>query len=196
MKRRSLPRVAAVVVVLAISMIPLVYAGLLTSAYQNPTTNVGRIHAAVVDEDTATDVTRADGHTERLDLGHQLETSLTRPDGHDVGFTWAAMDAQDAHTAMEKQQIRAILTIPRGFTAAVTKAATTDVSRAATQTLQLSTDDGINYMSGDTRDLHCGPTRGRPHNAGERPLHRLHPRVPWNHPRRNGRRRHRLRAPR
>lgn len=129
-------------------MIPLVYAGFLTSAYQNPTTNVDRIHAAVVDEHTATDVTLAGGRAERLDLGRRLETSLTDPHGTSAGFTWEAMDADQADSAMENQRVRVVLTIPRGFSAAVTKVATSDATGAQRQTLQLRTDDGINYMAG------------------------------------------------
>ncbi|MGO3797296.1 MAG: hypothetical protein ACTJGR_09285, partial [Pauljensenia sp.] len=41
---------ANIIVVIAIAVIPLMYAGLLTSAYQNPTNRVSTIQAAVVNQ--------------------------------------------------------------------------------------------------------------------------------------------------
>ncbi|WP_312348784.1 YhgE/Pip domain-containing protein [Actinomyces sp.] len=140
---------ANIIVVIAVAVIPLMYAGLLTSAYQNPTNRVYTIQAAVVNEDVATDVVLATGSTEHFALGDELEDRLTSPqDGEDVGFTWHSMSAEQAAADMKDEKIRAVLTIPADFSASTTKVGTTDAAAAAQQTLDLRTDDGINYLAG------------------------------------------------
>ncbi len=138
-----------VIVVIAIAVVPLMYGGLLTSAYQNPTNRVSTIKAAVVNEDSAADVELATGSTEHFALGDELEKRLTAPEGgQDVGFTWVSMSADEAETAMGNQDIRAELVIPAGFTQAATTVGTADAAQVAQQRLELRTDDGINYLAG------------------------------------------------
>ncbi|WP_043535933.1 YhgE/Pip domain-containing protein, partial [Actinomyces polynesiensis] len=149
MKKLTGSTLANVIVVIAIAVIPLMYAGLLTSAYQNPTNRVYTIQAAVVNEDVAADVELATGKTRHFALGDELEQRLTDPqDGQDVGFTWHSMTAEQAAQDMKDEKIRAILTIPADFTASTTRVATADSAGAAQQQLELRTDDGINYLAG------------------------------------------------
>jgi len=140
---------ANVVVVVAIAVIPLLYAGLLTSAYQNPTNRLDTMTAAVVDLDTPADVQLATGETRHFALGDELTERLTDPqDGQDVGFTWVEMDEDEARAAMTSEDIRAMLVIPADFTSATTTVATDAPAQAAQQTLSLETDDGVNYLAG------------------------------------------------
>jgi putative membrane protein len=141
---------ANVIVVVAIAIIPLLYAGLLTSAYQNPTNRLDTMTAAVVDLDTPADVTLATGETRHFALGDELADRLTDPqEGQDVGFTWVRMDSEDeARAAMTSEDIRAMLVIPADFTQATTRVAAGDPQDAAQQTLSLETDDGVNYLAG------------------------------------------------
>lgn len=149
MKKLTGSTLANVIVVIAIAVIPLMYAGLLTSAYQNPTNRVYTIQAAVVNEDVAADVELATGKTRHFALGDELEQRLTDPqDGQDVGFTWHSMTAEQAAQDMKDEKIRAVLTIPADFTASTTRVATADSAGAAQQQLELRTDDGINYLAG------------------------------------------------
>lgn len=149
MKRLTGSRIGNLVVVFAVSIIPLLYAGLLTLAYQNPTNRVGDIHAAVVNEDSAYTATLVSGDTQTLNLGHDLEQALTNPqEGENVGFTWQSMSAAEAQAAMDTQEIRAILTIPAGLSERIALLGSEDPSAAATQELSLVTDDGINYLAG------------------------------------------------
>ncbi|WP_136194173.1 YhgE/Pip domain-containing protein [Actinomyces procaprae] len=149
MKRLSGSRIANLVVVLAVSIVPLLYAGLLTLAYQNPTNRLGDIKAAVVNEDTAYTATLADGQTETFNLGADLTDALTHPDGNEkVGFTWEQMDAATAEADMNTQKVRAILYIPADFSQIASRVGSADPSDAVAQELRLVTDDGINYLAG------------------------------------------------
>lgn len=149
MRKLTGSTIANIIVVLAIAVIPLMYAGLLTSAYQNPTNRVYTISAAVVNEDVAQDVVLETGRTEHFALGDELEERLTNPpEGQDVGFTWHSMSAAEAAREMGTEKIRAVLTIPADFTESTTRVATSEASRAARQKLELRTDDGVNYLAG------------------------------------------------
>lgn len=149
MKKLSGSRIANLVVVLAVSIIPLLYSGLLTLAYQNPTNRLGDIKAAVVNEDSAYTATLANGETETFNLGADLTDALTHPDGDEnVGFTWEQMDAATAEADMNTQKVRAILYIPADFSQIASRVGSDDPSDAVTQELKLVTDDGINYLAG------------------------------------------------
>ncbi|MBW3068404.1 YhgE/Pip domain-containing protein [Actinomyces sp. 594] len=149
MKKLSGSRIANLVVVVAVSIVPLLYAGLLTLAYQNPTNRLEDIKAAVVNEDSAYTATLASGQTETLNLGADLTEALTHPDGDEnVGFTWEQMDAATAQADMNTQKVRAILYIPADFSQVASRVGSDDPSDAVTQELRLVTDDGINYLAG------------------------------------------------
>lgn len=141
---------ANILVVVALAIIPLMYAGLLTSAYQNPTNRLATMTAAVVDLDTPADIALATGETRHFALGDQLADRLTDPPaGEDVGFTWVRMDSEaQARAAMSAEDIRAMLVVPADFTASATRVATDDPASASQQTLRLVTDDGVNYLAG------------------------------------------------
>ena len=149
MKKLTGSRIGNLVVVVAVVIIPLLYAGLLTLTYQNPTNRLGDIAAAVVNEDSAYTATLASGEKKTLSLGAELEKALTEPDGsQDVGFTWTSMSEAEARAEMGQEKVRAILYIPADFSQKVSLVGSKDPSQAATQRLRLVTDDGINYLAG------------------------------------------------
>ena len=149
MKKLSGSRIANLIVIAAVLIVPLLYAGLLTLAYQNPTNLLGHINAAVVNEDTAYTTTLASGSSKTLALGDELTRTLVHPDTNtDTGFTWHDMSAQEAEKKMRNEEIRAILYIPEGFSKKAAQIGSEDPSTARTQTLQLVTDDGVNYLTG------------------------------------------------
>lgn len=138
-----------IIVIVAIMIIPLMYGGLLTSAYQNPTNRLQTMTAAVVNEDSPVDVTLADGSVRHFALGDELADKLTNPDGNqDVGFTWKTMNVEQATAALKNEDVRAVLTIPSDFTRATTEVGTATADKATRQTIRLVTDDGVNYLSG------------------------------------------------
>ncbi|MDP9800749.1 putative membrane protein [Arcanobacterium wilhelmae] len=149
MTRMKGPRLATTIVLIAVFVIPLLYAGLLTMTYQNPTHRLNKITAAVVNEDQAYIATLITGKSEELNLGKELTDALTDPKpGEDVGFTWKRMDKAQAEREITREGVRAILYIPSGFTREVARVGGTQPTSASTQTLRLVTDDGVNYLAG------------------------------------------------
>ena len=57
MTRLTGSRIANILVIIAVACIPLLYAGLLTSTYTNPTNRIDHMHAAVVNLDKPVTVT-------------------------------------------------------------------------------------------------------------------------------------------
>ena len=149
MKKLTGSRVANLIVIAAVLIVPLLYAGLLTLAYQNPTNRLDQITAAVVNEDSAYTAALASGTSETFALGDELTDALVHPDeGTDTGFTWTAMSADEAEAKMKTEDVRAILYIPANFSKNATLVGSDNPMQASTQTLSLVTDDGINYLTG------------------------------------------------
>ncbi|WP_216386891.1 YhgE/Pip domain-containing protein [Arcanobacterium phocae] len=148
MTRLKGPRLGTAIVIFAVALIPLLYAGLLTMTYQNPTNRLDDMTAAIVNEDQAYTGTLVTGKQETFSLGHELTDALVHPkDGEDVGFSWEEMSESDALAQMNDERVRAILYIPHDFSKNVAKIGT-DIGSSATQELRLVTDDGVNYLAG------------------------------------------------
>lgn len=162
LKKLTGSTLADLLVIFGIAVIPLMYGGLLTSAYQDPTNRIDTIHAAVVNEDTPAKVTLISGEVEEFALGDELTDTLTNPPPEEeVGFTWEAMTAEEAAKALGDQKVRAVLTIPEGFTERATLVGTDRAIEALPQTLELVTDDGVNYISGTLAQTVATALQGR-----------------------------------
>lgn len=148
MTRLKGPRLGTAIVIFAVALIPLLYAGLLTMTYQNPTNRLYTMTAAIVNEDQPYSGTLVTGTQETFSLGRELSDALVHPEsGEDVGFTWKTMDRDEATRRLNDERVRAILYIPRDFSKNVAKIGT-DIGSSATQELRLVTDDGVNYLAG------------------------------------------------
>ena len=141
--------VANILVVAAVIFIPLMYGGILSSAYQDPVERIGHIQAAVVNEDRPYRVELVSGGAETVDVGQMLTEALTDPkDGEDTGFTWTQMDRGQAERELADASIRAILYIPADLSEEVAQIGTADAASAISGRIELVTDDGINYLAG------------------------------------------------
>ncbi len=113
---------ANILVITAVIFIPLMYGGILSSAYQDPVERIGHIQAAVVNEDIPYSADLISGETEVVDVGEMLTEALTEPEeGEDTGFTWTQMDRTQAERAMADASIRAVLYIPAGLSEEVSQ---------------------------------------------------------------------------
>lgn len=140
-------RLANSVVLMALLALPLIYAGLLTTTYTDPTNRLESIRAAVVNLDAPATATSPDGQERSFTLGRELTDTLTSGEVEGA-FTFVEMDAGRAAQAMRDEDVRAILTIPANLSsnaAHMASGATTGFERS---TLTLETDDGINYVTG------------------------------------------------
>lgn len=149
MKKLNGSHLGNTIVIIAVLVIPLLYAGLLTLTYQDPTHRLGTMTAAIVNSDSPVTAELVNGEEETFSLGSELESALLEPrKGEDVGFTWKAMSAQEAESRMRTEDVRAILYIPEDFSKNVSRLATDERDEATTQELRLVTDDSINYLAG------------------------------------------------
>lgn len=132
-----------VVVFGAIALIPLIYAGLLTSSNLDPTHHLDTVPAVVVNEDAG--ATASDGS--HLALGDDLTDELTSSTS-ESNFLWTSTDADDAASRLAAGDVYAVLTIPSGFSADVASVGGDDPAAATTATLSVETDDGANLIVG------------------------------------------------
>jgi len=101
--------------VVALALIPLLYGATYIDANWDPQGGFGRVPAAVVVEDSAT--TAPDGT--RIDAGPTIAAELVRS----RVFSWDRVDAATARRGLADGRYAASLTIPAGFSAALSSAA-------------------------------------------------------------------------
>ncbi|NAZ83154.1 hypothetical protein GTR02_15140 [Kineococcus sp. R8] len=139
--RRSLLTKLALVVVV---VVPCLYGGLYLAANWDPTGELARLDAAVVDLDVPAPSTGADGTTTTVDAGGQIVRQVTTAGA--AGFTWHEVSAQRAAEGLEDGDYAAVMTIPAGFSADLVSAGGADPRRAQ---LSVVTDDAANYVVGN-----------------------------------------------
>lgn len=126
-----LPRIA----ILAMVLIPTLYAGMYLYANHDPYGGLSRVPAALVVDDTGADV---DG--DHLDAGRQVADQLLESDD----FAWSEVDADQAAEGVRDGTYDFALTIPADFSTALTSSARLEPERAR---LQLTTNDANSYLS-------------------------------------------------
>jgi len=132
-----------IVVLTAIALIPVIYAGALVWSNEDPTHNLDGIAAAVVDLDTG--ATASNG--EQLDLGDEVRDELVASTASN-NFDWSAVDADAAKAGLESGAYAAVLTIPETFSADVASAGDDDALAATAAELSVQTNDGSNLIVG------------------------------------------------
>lgn len=139
--RRSLITKLALVIVV---IIPVFYGAMYIAANWNPTGQLDKLTAAVVNQDQPAKVTTANGGTSTLRAGNELTKKLV--DSDDAGFTWKQMDAATAKRQLADGHIAAVLTIPRTLSSSLSSLGEADPERAK---LIIQTDDANNYITGN-----------------------------------------------
>ena len=132
-KRHALTRAALIVVIL----LPTIYGGVYLWANWNPSANLDKLNAAVVNLD--------EGSTDpSLHAGDELVDKITDPQ-QDAGFTWNSTDVNEAAAGLDSGKYTAVLTIPADFSKRITSTAHDDPERTE---LRIQTNDANNYVSG------------------------------------------------
>ncbi|WP_215522849.1 YhgE/Pip family protein [Varibaculum prostatecancerukia] len=135
-----------VIVILGILVIPLMYSGLFTWAYEDPMQRVNVLKAAVVNLDQPATATSANGE-KTLNLGESLEKELYKDDA--PGFDWTKASLPQAKSGLEDGTYKALLLIPNNLSSSYAKLADpqSQVPGKKAQ-LELRTDDAVNYLQG------------------------------------------------
>lgn len=147
----TLPKLA----ILALAIIPSLYAGLYLFANEDPYGMLDRVPAALVVQDRGATLTDAtDGRSQRVDYGDQVADRLLGGDG---GFGWVKTTEDEAREGVRDGEYDAALIIGPQFSQDLTSVSRYDPTRAA---LSLITNDANNYLVtrlaetivGDVRD--------------------------------------------
>ncbi len=130
-------------VLLAIIVVPSIYAGILTWANYDPTDTINAVPAAIVNQDQP--ATSSQG---QLNLGQDLTQQLLDNESKN-NFDWSTMEADEARSKLENGQVQAVLTIPEDFSASVAALGENKAEAAQVAKLDIATNDGSNIISGN-----------------------------------------------
>ncbi len=122
--------------VVALVLIPTLYAALYLWANHDPYGQLSHVQAALVVEDQPAKTPQG----QRIEVGAQVAHDLVE----DGSFDWQRVDAAQARRGVEDGSYLFALRIPRGFSAALASTAEFDPARG---TLELTTNDANNYLS-------------------------------------------------
>lgn len=147
------------VVLVAITIIPMLYAGLLVWANLDPANRLDNVTAAIVNEDEPVTLTGEDGDEQIVPLGRTLAGELTSNDEGN-NWDWVLTDADDARDGLEDGTYAAVITIPKDFSANATSTSGDDGTQAQQAVLSVQTNDGANILTGNiTRLISDAATR-------------------------------------
>jgi len=147
--RRITASRGARVVVLALILVPTIYAGLYLYANHDPYGRLRDVPAAIVVEDTGAD-NPVGG--DRIEAGKAVADQLV--DSH--SFNWAKVDRTTAESGVEDGTYDFALVIPRDFSASLTSSADSDPRQAQ---LRMLTNDVNSYLSTTIADTVTGNVR-------------------------------------
>ena len=121
--------------VLGMILVPLVLAGGFLWATWDSDTRLGRVEAAVVNEDEPVTI---DGQL--VPLGRQLAGGLVDSDD-DRNFSWVLTDGADANEGLASGRYAAVVRIPADFSARATSFAENDAAVAEAATIEVRTSE-------------------------------------------------------
>ena len=141
-RRNRLTRAAIV----AVMLVPLFYGAMYVWANLDPTDRLDHVTAAVVNQDELVEIEGRDGEKQPVAIGRQLAGNLVSDDS-DQNYDWVLTDAKDAQRGLADGSYKAVLTIPKNLSAAATSTSG-DPADAVQGSLDLQTNDAVNYING------------------------------------------------
>ncbi|GAB3474695.1 YhgE/Pip domain-containing protein [Amycolatopsis cihanbeyliensis] len=133
----TLPKLA----LLALVLVPLLYASLYLYANQDPYGRLDKLPAAVVTNDTGA----ADENGDHRVVGREVADELVRSSS----FQWHEVSAEDARQGVRDDDYAFAITIPEDFSAALLSTGDFQPRQA---TITLTTNDANNYLAGTIAD--------------------------------------------
>lgn len=150
-----------IVIISVVMCVPLLYAGLLTWTYEKPMENLDRVAAAVVNLDQGAHQDGPSGDKPRdINLGKEITERLTKG-SEDAGFDWQVASKAEAQRGLDNGKYLAMLVIPQDLSAQVSRLDSADATAASAVKLQLSTNDGVNYLAGTMARAVASEMQGR-----------------------------------
>lgn len=128
---------------IAVTAIPLAFAGLALVAMGDPQDGLDRIPAAIVNDDEIVYTTADDGTKTPFIAGRSLVTELTGDDS--PGMDWQLSNSEDAAAMLASGEVYAVLTIPSDFSSSILSLQGSEPRKAD---LEITTDDAHNFVAG------------------------------------------------
>ncbi|MDY5148305.1 hypothetical protein DDD64_04580 [Actinotignum sanguinis] len=135
-------RIRPAIIMFGLAIIPMIYALILTGAYDDPLGNLSEIPAAIVNEDRGTQL---DGS--EVNLGATITTKLLETEERQ-NFQWREYSAAEATQKLANGEVYAVLSIPASFSNDATSVAR-GPGAATRARLSFVTDDALNYIVGN-----------------------------------------------
>ncbi|WP_426186373.1 YhgE/Pip family protein [Microbacterium sp. TWP3-1-2b2] len=129
-----------IIALIALMCVPILYGGLYLWANQDPYAKFSEVPVALVVQDDGATGTDSEGADETVNYGETVAENLIEGNA----FDWQEMSADAAAAALHDGTVDFTVTIPNGFSAALTSAAGTDPHQAL---IELETNDANNYLA-------------------------------------------------
>ncbi|MDL9981612.1 YhgE/Pip domain-containing protein [Microbacterium sp. ASV49] len=112
--------------IIGVILLPVVIGGLLVAALYNPQSRLDQMHAAIVNNDQPVTI-----NGQYVPLGRQLTAGLVKgSDKLDSNLDWTISNTKDAAAGLKDGTYQAVITIPKGFSAAATSTTGTSPEQA------------------------------------------------------------------
>jgi putative membrane protein len=140
-------RSSRILTTVLVAVVPALVLGMFVGALAAADHGDARVPAAIVNQDRFVQAKGADGRTTTIAAGRLLVTGLTKPATPASGATidWRLSNAKQAADLLKNGQVYAVVTIPRGFSKAVSTISGTSPERAG---VTITTDDAHGYVVG------------------------------------------------
>lgn len=143
---------ATKIVLVAIAIVPLIYAGALVWSNVDPTHHLNAVPAAIVNADEPVTSQDADGNDQTVALGRLVTANLVGDDS-DTNFDWTLTSADDAEEGLHDGRFLAVLTVPEDFSARAVSTGGDDPEAAEAAAMTVTTNDGANFIVGNIANL-------------------------------------------
>ncbi|MDN6304040.1 MAG: YhgE/Pip family protein, partial [Brachybacterium sp.] len=137
----------AALFVVGLALVPLIYSGNMTWSFLDPSNNLDRVTAAVVNEDEGATATSPDGEKSQLDVGAEFTETLLDMDKETV-YHFVEASPEEARRGLADGTYGATVEIPSDFSANVASLGG-DAEEAAPALLTVTTNDSVNYVGGN-----------------------------------------------
>lgn len=135
-----------ILILTVVALLPLLYAGLFTWAYEKPLEKLDQIQALVVNEDEPALLVTPDGKKEQLHIGEDLTKKILEPDA--PGFSWEEGQAEQARTGLTDGKYQVVLWIPAELSSNAAKLGKLSAADLTKTEIKLETNDANNYLTG------------------------------------------------
>lgn len=141
---RISPRSVLLLIVAAV--VPALVLGVFVGALAAADTGTARVPAAIVNQDRLVQTAGANGKATTIAAGRLVVTGLTKPvkaGGSGASIDWRLSNASQAADLLKSGQVYAVVTIPPGFSRAISTVSGLDPQQAR---IRISTDDAHGYI--------------------------------------------------